>query len=194
MKKNFYIIALLLAIYGCSNNYPPKPRGYFRIDFPVKKYQFFDSACPFTFEYPVYGTIEKDKSPNAEPCWMNIDFNRYNAKIHLSYKSVNKSATGLIEDSHILAYKHTIKADAIDEEIINDSTRNMYGILYDIKGNAASSVQFYVTDSLKHFLRGSLYFNVTPDKDSLAPAIEFFRKDIIRLIETIKWKKGSIQN
>lgn len=132
--------------------------------------------------------MEKDKDRNAEPCWFNLVFSKYNATIHLSYKDVNKNLSQFIEDAHTLAYKHTIKADAIEENRIVDNRRKVYGLIYDIKGNAASSVQFYVTDSLRHFLRGSLYFNVAPDKDSLAPAIDFFRKDIQHLVETIEWK------
>lgn len=185
-----YIIAIIIPflLFSCHQNYTPKPRGYFRIDFPEKNYLVFDSTCPFKFEYPVYGKMEKDKDRNAEPCWFNLVFSRYNATIHLSYKDVNKNLTQFIEDAHTLAYKHTIKADAIEENRIIDKRRKVYGLIYDIKGNAASSVQFYVTDSLRHFLRGSLYFNVTPDKDSLAPAINFFRKDIQHLVETIEWK------
>lgn len=189
MKRYSYIILIagcLLA--GCHSNETPKPRGYFRIDFPEKQYQVYDSICPFTFEYPVYGKIEKDMDKNAEPCFMNIEFAKYNSKVHLSYKEVNKNVAKFIDDAHVLAYKHTIKADAIDEKPILDKKRKVYGLLYEIKGNAASSVQFYVTDSTKHFLRGSLYFNVVPNKDSLAPAIQFFRKDILHLIETLKWK------
>jgi len=129
----------------------------------------------------------KDMHSNAEPFWMNIEFPQFKAKIHLSYKKVSGNLNGYIEDSHTLAYKHAIKADGIEEILLEDSSRKMYGILYDIKGNAASSVQFYVTDSLHNFLRGSLYFEAQPNKDSLAPSIVFFRKDILHLIETLSW-------
>lgn len=175
-------------LFGCGENYTPKPRGYFRIDFPAKTYQRFDSICPFAFEFPLYGKVEKDVDKNAEPYWMNIVFKDFKSKIHLSYKPVNNNLNKFIEDAHTMAYKHTIKADAIDEKLIIDEKRKVYGLLYEIRGNAASSVQFYVTDSTRHFLRGSLYFDVVPNKDSLAPAIEFFRKDIMHLIETLQWK------
>ncbi len=186
-----FIAILLLIIYittGCGTVGTPKPRGYFRIDFPEKKYRLFDSICPFTFEYPMYCEVVKDRDKNAEPCFLNIESVHFNCTIHLSYKDINKNVATFIDDAHTLAYKHTIKADAIDEKPIADNKRKVYGLLYDIHGNAASSVQFYVTDSFKHFLRGSLYFNVPPNKDSLAPAIQFFRKDILHLIETLKWK------
>lgn len=185
-------IALSLVVAGliisCGQTFTPKPRGYYRIDFPSKEYQLFDSTCPYTFEFPKYGKVERDKDKNAEPCWVNIDFPDFKCKIHLSYKSVSKDASQFIEDSHTLAYKHAIKADAIDEFLVEDPSRKVYGIIYDIRGNAASSIQFHLTDSIKHFLRGSLYFEAPPNKDSLAPAIEFFRKDVERLINTLTWK------
>jgi len=82
---------------------------------------------------------------------------------------------------------HITKADAINELVINNKEQRTYGILYDLKGNTASAVQFYITDSTRHYLRGSLYFESEPNADSLAPVIEFFREDIIHLIETLKW-------
>jgi gliding motility-associated lipoprotein GldD len=159
-----------------------------RIDLPDKVYQLYDSVCPFSFEYPVYGIIKADTSRIAEPCWINLEFHRFGAKIHISYKPVNKNLNTYTEDSRTLTYKHTVKADAISETLYSDEEERVFGILYEIKGDAASSVQFYVTDSTEHFLRGSLYFNVQPNADSLAPVINFFRDDIIHLIETLKWK------
>lgn len=38
------------------------------------------------------------------------------------------------------------------------------------------------------YLRGSLYFYASPNADSIAPAVEYFRKDVEHLIETLKWK------
>jgi gliding motility-associated lipoprotein GldD len=190
MKSTLSIafVLTLAIVAGCSSNYTPKPKGYFRIDFPVKSYRVYDSICPYTFEYPTYGFIVQDDDKNAEPCWFNIVFKGYKGKIHLSYKPVNKNIDKYIEDSHMLAYKHTIKADGIEEILVSDPKRKVYGLVYDIKGNTASSVQFFITDSTKHFLRGSLYFESIPNKDSLAPSISFFRKDILHLIETLKWK------
>jgi gliding motility-associated lipoprotein GldD len=185
------IAAILISVcfaISCTHTYTPKPRGYFRIDFPAKEYQQFDSTCPFTFQYPKYGKIERDMDKNAEPCWINITFPQYKSKIHLSYKVVNGNPAQYIEDSHTLAYKHAIKADAIDEFLVEYPQKKVYGIIYDIRGNAASAIQFYLTDSVRHFLRGSLYFEATPNKDSLAPAIDFFRKDVEKIINTLEWK------
>lgn len=189
MKRLSIIFIIILFFFcDCSRNYAPKPRGYQRFDFPPKEYELFDNNFPYSFEFPNYGKMVRDTDKNAEPYWMNIEFKHYKAKIHLSYKKINKDVSIFIEDAHTLAYKHSVKADAIDEELITNKNSNVYGLLFDIRGNTASSVQFYLTDSIRNFLRGSLYFDSQPNKDSLAPAIEFFRKDILHLIETLKWK------
>ncbi|NJK96641.1 MAG: gliding motility lipoprotein GldD [Bacteroidales bacterium] len=187
--KNIVLTCLIICMFiACKETFTPKPRGYYRIDFPAKEYQLFDSACPFTFEYPKYGSIIPDMNKNAEPCWINIGFPKYKGKIHLSYKKVTNGSGQFIEDSHRLAYNHAIKADAIEELLIEYPERKVYGIIYDIRGNTASSLQFYVTDSIRHFLRGSLYFETQPNKDSLAPVVQFFRKDVEQLINTLQWK------
>lgn len=190
MARHYHIISLLLMslVLACQPSYTPKPRGFLRIDFPDREYVLFDSVCPYTFEYPSYGRIVPDTDYNTEPCWINIDFPDYNGTIHISYKEVNQNLNDYIEDSRELTYKHTIKADAIQETVYTNPEKEVHGILYDIKGNAASSIQFYLTDSNAHFLRGALYFNVEPDKDSLAPVISFFREDIIHLVESFAWK------
>jgi gliding motility-associated lipoprotein GldD len=180
--------AVLISAAACHKSYTPKPRGYLRVDFPKKEYILFDSTCPFRFEHPVYSRVVPDTDYNAEPCWINIEFPRFDGKIHISYKKVDHNLFQYTEDSRALAYKHTIKADAINETVYTNPGHRVYGILYDIKGNAASSLQFYLTDSVRHFLRGSLYFNVEPNKDSLAPVIAYFREDIVHLIESFEWK------
>lgn len=185
-----FIVLFFLSIVVCSchSDSVPKPKAYFRLDFPKKEYRALDSTLPYKFYYPIYGKVVEDKESGAEKYWINIDFPKYKARIHVSYKQVNGNLDNLIEDVRTLAYKHTIKADAINEKFFSNPDKKVYGTLYDIKGNAASSYQFYVTDSVKHFLRGALYFNVQPNKDSLAPAVAFFAKDMTNLIETIEWK------
>jgi len=177
-----------LVLLGCGSNPVPKPRGYFRIDFPEKTYQQFDSTYPFSFEYPTYATFVPDTEPGAEPYWFNLVFKGYKAQVHISYKPIKGNADMLLEDGRELVYKHTVKADAITEQFYSNPERRVYGMLYQIKGDAASPMQFFVTDSTHHFLRGALYFNVEPNKDSLDPAIRFFSQDVVRFIETLSWK------
>jgi gliding motility-associated lipoprotein GldD len=189
-RKYNYLVFLLIffVIPGCKNQVLPKPLGHFRIDFPEKKYRLYDTTCPFVFEYPVYGNISYDVGKINEPCWFNIEFPRYHAKIHVSYKRVSNNLETIVDQSHEFAYSHSVKADAITEQPWMNPENKVYGILYDIKGNAASSVQFIVTDSTNNFLRGALYFSAQPNEDSLAPVIKFLREDIVHLVETLKWK------
>ena len=180
-------LPLMLGTGSCGERGTPRPRGHFRIDLPEKEYRLYDSICPFTFEYPVYGYVAAEPGI-TEPCWFNIEFPEYGGKIHLSYIGIEGNLDLLTEDAHTLAYKHTVKADAINERYWENREKRVFGTLYSITGNAASSLQFYLTDSTKHYLRGALYFNVTPDKDSLKPVIDFFSADVIHLVETLEWK------
>jgi gliding motility-associated lipoprotein GldD len=194
-----YFITILLVIFcttGCREISVPKPKGYFRIDLPSKSYLKFNEdpsenlSLPFSFEYPAYGQLSVNKEYSKDPGWFNIEFPPFKAKIYLTYKNVGNDFAGLMEQTYKMNVKnHVSKADAINEvKYINNENR-VYGVLYDLKGNTASAVQFYITDSVKHYLRGSLYFTAEPDADSLAPVINFFRDDIIHLIETLKWEK-----
>ncbi|MDR1895433.1 MAG: gliding motility lipoprotein GldD [Prevotellaceae bacterium] len=174
---------MLIFISSCSN-YIPKPKGYLRFDLPEKEYQLFDSVCPFKFEYPLYGKM----IPNEKGyCWYDLYFPQYSSTIYLSYNPINNNFAQLLDDTHEFLYRHSVKADAIEEQFVQNK-HNIAGLLFDIGGNAASSVQFFVTDSINHFLRGSLYFYSTPNRDSLAPLINFFREDIERLMLTVEFK------
>jgi len=182
-----FVVFACLPI-SCREKAMPKPRGYFRIDFPEKEYQDWNQDYPFSFEFLKGARVVKDKSRLAESYWLNVEYPIYNATLHLSYKEVNENLEKYLEDSHRLVYKHAIKADAIDGTNYIDKQKNVYGLVYRIQGNAASSIQFIATDSLKHFLRGSLYFNNHPNQDSLAPVIQYIDKDIVHLMESLKWK------
>jgi gliding motility-associated lipoprotein GldD len=188
------MIIILVLADGCRQTSVPKPKGFFRIDLPEKEYITFDGEkseipIPVAFEYPAYGHLSLDKEFANEPGWFNIEFPPYNARIYLTYKNVNNDFTSLMEQTYKMNVKnHVSKADAINEQAFNNENERVYGILYNLKGNTASAVQFYVTDSVSHYLRGSLYFSSEPNADSLAPVIDFFRDDIIHLVETLKWK------
>lgn len=184
----FTLLSLLMAV-SCKKEYIPKPRGYFRIDFPEKAYVRVDSAgLPYRFEIPVYGRLEADKERIAEPYWMNLKIPKNKAEVHISYKKVEGNLAALTEDSRTLAYKHSIKADAINERIFVNPQKKVYGTIYQIEGNAASPLQFYLTDSTRHFLRGALYIREVPNIDSIRPVIDFLTPDVIHLIETTEWR------
>lgn len=177
-----------LSSCGQSESGIPRPRGYFRIALPAKAYQSYESDCPFQFEYPVYARVVTDVRRN-QPCWPNLEFGNLRATLHLSYKAIEAdSLYAILEDSRALVYKHTARASDIREKLYSNPENKVYGTLYEINGNAASALQFHLTDSSRHFLRGSLYFNASPNADSIAPVLRFLRSDIDRLIETTHWK------
>jgi len=191
--KNLFLapFILLLIISACQNNdYSPKPKAYFRIEFPKKQYAEFNQPVPFNFEYPTYASIEQDKSRDAHKDWYNLHFKQFNGFLHLTYYDVSGKGEydEMVEDARKLAFKHTIKATAIDQKVINYPDRRVYGIYYTIEGNTASSVQFFLTDSAKHYFRGALYFNERPQYDSIEPVVKFIKKDIDKMISTFKWK------
>lgn len=190
-KLILFSIGLVFIFTACDNEdpiYSPKPRGYCRIQFPQKKYILSDSTCPYQFEIPVYSTLVKPE--NGQPCWYNIEFKQFNATIHLSYKPVHNNIANYIDTSHYFATKHQIKATGLEETVVIRDSAKVYGLLFDINGNTASALQFYLTDSTHHFLRGSLYFNSVPNIDSLKIVIDFIREDVLHLINTTKWKKN----
>ena len=189
--RNLLVIAFLISAYACNETYTPKPRGYFRIEFPDKQYVPFESNAPYSFEIPSYSHMQVDSSANAEPWWYDLKFPKMKGTIHLTYLRINNNVEKYVEDTRTLVNKHTIKADAIEPEVFEDKERKIIAVLFEIRGNAASPYQFFVTDSVNHFLKGSLYFNVYPNKDSLAPVFKFIKKDILKIIETVKWKGDS---
>lgn len=196
-KAIFFVLILVVAIgsISCEDEdevFSPKPRGYFRINFPEKQYRIYDSLCPYSFEIPIYSRITLDVHKGAEPCWLNLEFPRFNATIYLSYKLLLHDTDIIrnLENSHYFANKHQVKATGLEEiPVVRDSAK-VYGLVFDIEGNTASSVQFYLTDSTHHFLRGSLYFNSVPNIDSLRIVVDFIKKDILHLINTTRWKTG----
>jgi gliding motility-associated lipoprotein GldD len=193
--RTLIICMLVFASAGCKDVAVPKPRGHFRIDLPKHSYVEFTQpadkhkSLPISFEYPAYGHLSFQGEQGANPGWFNIEFPAYKAKIYFTYRAVHNDLDSLLSQGYDLNVKnHVSKADAIKEQVISNDENKVYGILYDLKGNTASAVEFYVTDSINHYLRGSLYFATQPNADSLAPVIDFFREDIVHVIETLKWK------
>jgi gliding motility-associated lipoprotein GldD len=189
----FSAILALAVMASCNSNFTPKPRGYFKINLPAHQYQLFNEAgYPYTFEYPVYASILKDTSffedKPENPWWINIDFSRFNGRVYISYKDLPKNNfSKMVNDAYSLTYKHTYKANSIDDSLFRTAA-NVSGVMFKVGGNAATATQFYLTDSIHHFLRGALYFDVTPNEDSLKPVNDFLLKDLEHMINTFRWK------
>ena len=184
----FMLLTVLLVAMACDRGTTPKPAGYVRVIYPEKEYVRFDRADPFEFEVPVYAEVQPARTKSAEPWWYDIVFPDFKGTVHLSYKQLDGDVEEYIEDTRTLVYKHTSRADGIQEIPFMDPENRRYGILYELGGNVASTVQFFLTDSTEHFLRGSLYFSTTTNRDSLNPIIRFVKQDIEHMIETVRWK------
>lgn len=181
---------LLTVFVSCDDKtYQPKPKGYFRIDLPEKEYVSLDSMKYYSFEHPVYSKITPDYLSPEEKEWVNVEFPSFKGTIHISYKNVDNNIEKYLEDSYYMMTKHISRAMGIRDSVVANPERKVYGLIYFLEGEGvASPLQFYLTDSVNHFLRGSLYFNVKTNNDSLAPVIDFITDDIRHLIETVKWK------
>lgn len=189
----FYGIALVFLLASCNSSFTAKPQGYFNIDFPKHEYQLFNQpGYPYTFEYPVYAKVLKDSTFFGEttenPWWINIDFPQFSGRIYVSYKEIGKNNFDtLIKHAYILTGKHSSKAYSIDDSLIN-TPNQIHGMFFSVGGDVATSNQFYLTDSSKHFLRGAMYFDATPNADSLGVVNRFLIDDMKHMINTFKWR------
>ena len=180
-----YLLILVFLFFSCKERFSPKPKGYLRIDLENKIDSLFQPVnCPFEFIAPNYFQLDYKNTV----CWIDLQYPKHRATIHLTYKTIENNLFQLLEDSRQMVYKHTVKAEAIKEKTYLNDQNKIFGTLYDIHGQTASSVQFHMTDSINHFIRGSLYFHVNPNQDSLSTITKSIREDILRIIETLKWE------
>ena len=190
------IFLLVMSMVACRPHlFTPKPPGYFKIETPARhEYRVFDEpGFPYTFEYPVYSNITADTSfqeqKGANPYWININFPQMGGVINITYKQITEKEPlyFLVQKSYDLSFFHKDKAEYIDPTFF-DNGHHVYGVIYSLGGNVASKYQFTATDSVKNFFRGAMYFDVTPNADSLKPANDFMSKDIEHMLYTLRWK------
>ncbi len=191
MHKIFLISAIALFVACKDNSFQPKPHAYPREYYPEKSYQKFDTAAPFSFLYPKYAVVKPYDESDKNPYWYNIHYLPFNVTLHLSYKAFNnrQEFDNLFEDTRKLAFKHDIKAEEIEQIEVQNPATNTTGIIYELKGNTATNLNFYISDSKKHFLRGALYFNAKTEIDSIQPVFDFIKADVIKMIESTTWKQ-----
>ncbi|GGW55560.1 protein involved in gliding motility GldD [Winogradskyella epiphytica] len=188
--KRIVLPILSLFMLGCGDDTLPKPKAYLRLEYPTAKYEKAIVPLPFTFEMNKLASPIKSVKTSESANGVDIKYPSMKATIYLTYKEVkNGNLDSLLRDAQNLTQKHTIKADAISTNLFKNEEEKVYGMLYEIGGDAASQSQFYVTDSLNHFLSGSLYFYAKPNYDSIYPASEYLKKDIKRIMETVRWKE-----
>jgi len=195
--SGLFLLFILLFQTACEERIAvPKPRSYPRVVYPEKAYQPFEASyCHFTFDMPTYATIERDtaffdEKPRDE-CWFNLNVPALNATIYCSYYPLKsrKDFDELVKDAFEMTQKHNIKASYIEEIPVHRPADHVHGIVFHVEGPAASSYQFFLSDSTRNFVRGALYFNAKARPDSLAPVVDFMKKDLTRLVETLQWNK-----
>ena len=183
LKYFFYLLICIVIVFSCKDEVLPKPKGQLRLVYQNPSYVLTKSECPYQFEY---STISITKT--NQKCWMNIEYPDLNATINLTYRPIDNNLKELFIEAEKLTFNHAIKADGISSKPYENKSKKLYGSIYEVTGNAASPIQFHVTDSTNNFITGAVYFNIQPNYDSIVPAINYLHKDIIHLMETMEWK------
>lgn len=184
MLKYTLATFMALMLISCGKEPIPKPSGELRLEYPKAQYQSFTTPCPFTFEYSYFARIDKGK----QNCWYYIYYPKMQAKVFITYFPIKNDFDLHVKEAEKMVYEHTIKASSIQTKSFSYPEKKVYGNFYELKGQSASNIQFYATDSTKHFVTANLYFNTRPKPDSLAPAIDYVKKDILHLLNTFQWK------
>lgn len=208
------MLMLTVFLYSCNSTYTSKKKGYFHIDLPKHEYRSFDRPdFPYAFEYPVYGNIMQDSTYFDETpennYWINVDFPQYHARLFMSYKIVGgkamykvkqpdgsyRDSAGvnvfdyMVNDAFSLTNKNNVVASSIKDSLIR-TQNGVSGVLFSVGGNAATALQFFLSDTTKHFLRGALYFDATPNADSVRPVQDFLKKDLEHFIQSFEWRNN----
>ncbi|WP_025741245.1 gliding motility lipoprotein GldD [Aquimarina pacifica] len=190
MKKGvvrFFLVFVASLFLSCKGEVLPKPKAMLRLSYPDPEYKELSLPCPYTFEKNESSDFKEARQ--NKNCWFNLEYRKQKATMYISYFEINNNLDSLLRDAQNLTQEHVVKADGILQEPYADQENQVYGMFYEVSGDAASQSQFYVTDSIHHFIVGSIYFKVKPNYDSILPAANYLRNDMKHLMETIRWKK-----
>lgn len=187
MRNLFLFILMLVFCISCAEDPQPKPKAFLSLEYPAPEYEVVDVNCPYIFEKNQIAQIEKARGANN--CWLNLEYELLRGTIFITYQPVKNNLDSLLRDAQKLPLQHTIKADVIEGDVYVNPSRETYGMFYEVSGDAASQAQFYLTDSVNHFMTGSVYFNAQPNYDSILPAAAYLKNDIRHLMETVKWRE-----
>lgn len=193
LKNSFWVFLWLIVwLLSCGNKETsyPKPYGYFRLDMPKDSFIYVDTLPFFTCSIPHYAKIERKVPREAGWFWWDLVFPTFKARVNLSYRKVHRNFYQLSEEAREFVYKHVQKANNIVDSLISLPENRLYGMFYRIEGQVvASPFQFFVSDSLHHYLRGALYFEHVPNNDSIQPYVARVRADVRKFVFSIRWKK-----
>lgn len=182
--RNFFLLIFTVLFISCNDDVLPKPKAYLSLEYPKKEYKILSVKRPYSFDVLKATSITDDKNN-----WLKIKYPNLKASIDITYRPVKNNLKELLTEAEKLVFKHAVKAEQIlPKDFVNTKNRT-FGSLYEITGNAASHLQFHVTDSTHNFIKGSLYFYAKPNYDSILPAVAYIKEDILHLVETLKWQK-----
>ena len=188
-KHILFLIVLCTALMGCGQRAVPKPYGYFRIAIPDTAYtQYAPQGYPYAFSLSDNAVV-RPHAHKGDAYWIDIDYAGLNTTIHCSYKPVHGNLRALSRDAQEFLYKHATIATSIPEQGFENPDARVWGVYYELNGNTATPIQFYLTDSVRHFFRGAVYCNTIPNQDSLAPVYDYMRADVRRLMESFTWQQ-----
>lgn len=189
MKKIDLILLMLFVCLSCAEDPQPKPKAFLALEYPAAVYERIDINCPYTFEKNRLAEVVSARGAND--CWLNLEYELLRGTIFITYQPIKNNLDSLLRDAQKLPLQHTIKADVIEGDVYVNPSRNTYGMFYEVSGDAASQAQFYLTDSVRHFMTGSVYFKAQPNYDSILPAASYLKNDIRHLMETVQWQENN---
>ena len=181
--RNLFLLIIVTVFMSCNEDVLPKPKAYLSLTYPKKSYKKLALKRPYSFE-----VLENTTIINEANNWLKIKYPNLKASIDITYRPVNNNLNELLTEAEKLVFKHTVKAEQIIPKDFVNPEKRIFGSLYEITGNAASQIQFHITDSTNNFLKGSLYFYTKPNYDSILPAVDYIKEDILHLVETLEWE------
>ena len=177
------LVFSLFFVVSCNEDVLPKPKAYLSLEYPEKSYKKIALKRPYSFDVLKSTKIIDDKNN-----WLKIKYPNLKASIDITYRPVKNNLKELLTEAEKLVFKHAVKAEQIVPKDFVNPKKRIFGSLYEITGNAASHLQFHITDSTSNFIKGSLYFYAKPNYDSILPAVAYLKEDILKLVETLEWK------
>ena len=181
--RNLFLLIIFIIFTSCKEDVVPKPKAYLGLSYPEKSYQELNLKRPYTFKILKNTTVINEANN-----WLKIKYPKLKASIDITYRPIENNLQELLSEAEKLVFKHTVKAEQIIPKDFVNSKKKVFGSMYEITGNAASHLQFHITDSTNNFIKGSLYFYAKPNYDSILPAVNYIKEDILHLIETLEWK------
>lgn len=189
LRYSFLILFFVFGLSSCRRASVPKPYGYVRLTMPDTCYtDGIPQGYPYRFDVSCHAEVQAVEGEQGERYWLNLHYPSLNATVHCSYQPVRGNLRDLTDDAIRFVYRHASHASSIPEQGFVHAEARVYGVLFDLEGNTASSIQFFVTDSVRHFFRAAVYCDCVPNADSLAPVYDYLHKDVVRMVESFEWR------